>query len=117
MYEPYYDNDTGAFQGVKLDNQSIPKADGNRDWRKFRAWYDAQDPMPFTLADIDPPTQAEKDAERRAAAKAEYDAKTLAKAIVLVMLDEINALRARAGLPERTAAQAKTAIEAKIDGL
>lgn len=37
------------------------------------------------------------------------------RALALVMLDEINLLRAAAGLPARTAAQLKTAVRNRID--
>lgn len=41
----------------------------------------------------------------------------LDEAIVLVILDEINALRTEAGLAERTPAQVINAIQTKLDGL
>ena len=37
------------------------------------------------------------------------------RALALVMLDEINLLRAAAGLPARAAAQLKTAVQDRID--
>ncbi len=55
----------------------------------------------------------------RASAKDTYDldpvAKKYLKAIVELMLDEINTLRALHSLSDRTLAQAKTAIDNKID--
>ncbi len=55
----------------------------------------------------------------RTAAKERFDndpiAKKYLKAIVQVTLDEINILRAIESLPARTLAQAKSAIESKID--
>lgn len=56
-------------------------------------------------------------AANRAAEKARYDNERLIRAVVLVKLDEINAVRAASALPARTAAQLKTAIESKIDSI
>jgi len=41
----------------------------------------------------------------------------LVKAVVLVLIDEINVLRVKAGLAERTPQQAISAIQAKYDSL
>ena len=61
-------------------------------------------------------------ASARAGAKADYDSaiarvEKLSKAIALVALDQINILRTDAARPVVTAAQMKTAIEAKVDTL
>lgn len=39
------------------------------------------------------------------------------RAVALVMLDEINILRAKSGLPQRTTAQLKSAVTAKFKKL
>lgn len=62
--------------------------------------------------------QAEIDARIRTEAIAADDAhfeRAQFKAILLVLLDEINILRAVAGLPPRTIQQAKNAYETKLD--
>lgn len=66
---------------------------------------------------IDAATAAAKDTTSRDADKASYDSKRLFRALVEVLLDEINALRTIEGLPDRTLAQARTAIQGKIDNL
>lgn len=48
-------SDTGKFLGVLDDAKGmIPKDEGNRDWRKFIAWYEQQSPKPFALDDVAP---------------------------------------------------------------
>lgn len=66
---------------------------------------------------IDAATQAARDTSLKDGEKNWYDQKRLFRALVEVLLDEINALRVIEGLPERTLAQARTAIEGKIDNL
>jgi len=68
-------------------------------------------------ANIDAATAAAKDTTSRDADKSSYDSKRLFRALVEVLLDEINALRTIEGLPDRTLAQARTAIQGKIDNL
>jgi hypothetical protein len=51
------------------------------------------------------------------AEKSRFDERKIFRALVEVLLDEINALRTIEGLPLRTIAQARTAILAKIDSL
>ena len=53
----------------------------------------------------------------RAQQKARMDQEKALKALALVILDEFNALRVNAGLPERTAAQLLAAHDAKVDTL
>lgn len=65
MYEPYYDG-RGKFSGVILGDASIPKVAGNREWRKFLAWYAEQNPVPFSLDDIAPPEPTEGELDRAA---------------------------------------------------
>lgn len=54
----------------------------------------------------------EKDAEKEA-----YDVRRLFRALVESLVDEINTLRTLHSLPDRTVAQARTAILNKIDNL
>ncbi len=68
-------------------------------------------------ANIDAATAAAKDTTSRDGEKDWYDNKRLFRALVEVLLDEINALRVIEGLPVRTLAQARTAIQGKIDNL
>ena len=56
-------------------------------------------------------------ASDRTVNKARYENEKALKAIVLLMLDEINILRAQHSLSDRTPAQAKTAFNAKVDSL
>ena len=73
---------------------------------------------------VQPMTQAERDAvdaavvtEIRQAEAAGYDEDKLLRAVALVLLDEVNALRTRASLAPRTTDQLRTAIRAKLDTL
>jgi hypothetical protein len=66
---------------------------------------------------IDAATAASKETTSRDGDKSWYDNKRLFRALVEVLLDEINALRTIEGLPDRTIAQARTAIQGKIDTL
>ena len=73
-------------------------------------------------------TQAERDkvdaeqaqidlVSNRAAAKQELVSAHTLRAIILVILDEINVLRAKAGLALRTATQVESALRDKVDEL
>lgn len=55
----------------------------------------------------------------RTASKAQFDSERIARAVALVMLDEVNALRAAVVpvLPARTQAQLVNAVKAKLDTL
>jgi predicted DNA-binding protein (UPF0251 family) len=66
---------------------------------------------------IDAATAASRVTISRDGEKEAYDNKRLFRALVEVLLDEINALRTIEGLPDRTLAQARTAIQGKIDSL
>lgn len=68
-------------------------------------------------ANIDAATAAAGVASSRDGEKSAYDNQRLFRALVEVLLDEINALRTIEGLPDRTLAQARTAIQGKIDSL
>jgi len=68
--------------------------------------------------DIRPVTQAELDADADAEKDAQSDIETSIggadRALALVFFAEINLLRVEAGLPERTLAQLKSAVKAKL---
>ena len=70
------------------------------------------------IAPYVPPTQAEVDATQQAQLDAISDqvmgTDLALKAFALIVLDEINAMRAKAGLPERTPGQLKAAHRAKL---
>jgi hypothetical protein len=68
-------------------------------------------------ANIDAATAAAGVAISRDKEKDLYDSRRLFRALVEVLIDEINVLRAIESLPNRTLAQARTAIQAKIDNL
>lgn len=69
--------------------------------------------------DLDAAIAAAADAAMRGEAKANYDGQIsmgqALRALVKVLIDEINILRAQHSLPDRTLAQAKTAIQNAID--
>jgi hypothetical protein len=73
---------------------------------------------------VDGATQASRDAEIAAAAvqsridseKARYDNEDILRAVVVLLIDELNLLRAQHSLAARTYAQAKTAVLNAIDG-
>lgn len=72
---------------------------------------------------VDQATRDARDAELAAITAAaelqrekdSYDQKAVLRALALVLLDEVNILRAQHSLPPRTAAQARNAIRAKLD--
>lgn len=68
-------------------------------------------------ANIDAATQAAKDTVSRDAEKDVYDIKRVLRAMVELMIEEFNILRTIEGLPDRTVAQARSAILNKIDNL
>ncbi len=68
-------------------------------------------------ANIDAATQAEKDTTSRDAEKNVYDIERVLRAIVELMIEEFNILRTIESLPDRTLAQARSAILNKIDNL
>jgi hypothetical protein len=77
--------------------------------------------LPPEPAPPSPPTQAELDAAQKANLDSLNDKvmdRDLAlKAFALIVLDEINAMRAKAGLPERTPGQLKAAHRAKLGAI
>ena len=68
-------------------------------------------------ANIDAATRAAQITASRDVEKVNYDQRRLFRAIVELMIDEFNILRTIEGLPDRTIAQARTAILNKIDNL
>jgi len=62
----------------------------------------------------DPMTPQEEDDAKTLEADIEVNFNSTLKAFALVVLSEINTLRANAGLPERTVQQLKSAIKAKL---
>lgn len=66
---------------------------------------------------IDAATQATRNTISRDADKVLYDNKRLWRAVVELLVDELNVLRTIEGLPDRTIAQARAAIRNKIDTL
>lgn len=100
-----------------------------RDWidpsqRRTSTYVDIAGDVVTEMSDVDKDAvdaaaAAAADLARKAAAKDEYDGdfELLIKALALVMIDEVNILRAVAALPDRTAAQLRTAIRNKVDSL
>lgn len=144
-YAVEYSRATGAVVGaLRDDGASVPRDDGNADWRAFTAWADAQaPPVDYTTPAAPVYTEAWLVQAARAAAQSLLDAQKdhvadLLRAIVLVLLDELNTLRqrdrdraadvaaatsladlktrwaARPSLADRTAAQARAAVAAKL---
>lgn len=66
---------------------------------------------------IDAATAADQTTAERDTEKDVYDVRRLFRALVESLVDEINILRAIEGLPDRTVAQARSAILSKIDNL
>jgi hypothetical protein len=66
---------------------------------------------------IDAATQAARNTAGRDFDKDLYDNKRLWRAVVELLIDELNILRTIEGLPDRTIAQARSAIRTKIDNL
>lgn len=66
---------------------------------------------------IDAATEAAKTTTSRDADKVLYDDRRLWRAVVELLIDELNILRTIEGLPDRTIAQARSAIRTKIDNL
>ncbi len=66
---------------------------------------------------IDAATAAAKETSSRDLDKVTYDIERTLRAIVELLVDELNVLRALHSLPDRTIAQARSAIRNKIDNL
>lgn len=80
--------------------------------QQFRKW-DGKGVVEMTEAEKQAVVVAEKQSaeDRRVA---EFDAASAVTAASLVLFDEINSLRTRAGLPARTTQQFKDAVRAKL---
>tara|TARA_R110000822_G_scaffold107393_1_gene236012 strand:+ start:89 stop:442 length:354 start_codon:yes stop_codon:yes gene_type:complete len=100
---------------IDTDELSAPNDAGNRHYAEMMKLVEAGE---LTIAPYVPPTQAEVDAEQQAqldGLNEQVMGGDLAlKAFALIVLDEINGLRAKAGLAERTPAQLKAAHRAKL---
>lgn len=66
---------------------------------------------------IDADIAVARDLAGKESEKEEYDAKRVLRAIVELLIDELNVLRTIEGLPDRTIAQTRSAIRNKIDTL
>jgi hypothetical protein len=93
----------------------MPADLGNRHYAEMMKLVEAGE---LTIAPYVPPTQAEVDAMQQAQLDGLTDkvmgSDLALKAFALIVLDEINAMRAKAGLPERTPGQLKAAYRAKL---
>jgi len=101
------------------DGASIPDDPGNKDWKEYQAWATAGG---VTTAADSLPTAAAILSDERAAAITELLSDTspnakFIRAVLLVILDEINVIRALLPGPPaaRTIAQLKTAVQNKIN--
>lgn len=123
------------------DNASIPNDAGNKDWQAFQSWIGQGNTA--QAADL-PPSTAQVTADQRTAAVDSFlnDSQPVSKierAIILTIIDELNVIRqwmeslkaanGTAGtyaalktginglpaMPDRTPAQAKTAVQNKIN--
>ena len=97
-------------------NMVIPIDAGNRHYAEMMKMVEAGE---LTIAPYVPPTQAEIDADQQVQLdnfnSQVMEADLALKAFALIVLDEINILRAAAGLVARTPAQLKTAHRAKLN--
>ena len=103
---------------IQVDNASVPAEAGNRHYAEMMKLVEAGE---LTIAPYVPPTQAELDADQQAQLdglnEQVMDGDLALKAFALIVLDEINAMRAKAGLAERTPAQLKAAHRAKLGAI
>jgi hypothetical protein len=100
---------------IQTDEMSIPNDAGNRHYAEMMKLVEAGE---LTIAPYVPPTQADLDADQQAQLDdlndKVMDSDLALKAFALIVLDEINGLRAKAGLAERTPGQLKAAHRAKL---
>ena len=100
---------------IQTDGMVVPADAGNRHYAEMMKLVEAGE---LTIAPYVPPTQAEIDATQQAQLDGLNEqvmgADLALKAFALIVLDEINGMRAKAGLPERTPAQLKAAHRAKL---
>ena len=103
----------GGF--IQTDKSTIPADAGNRHYAEMMKLVESGE---LTIAPYVPPTQAELDATQQAQLDAlneqVMNSDLALKAFALIVLDEINAMRAKAGLAERTPGQLKAAHRAKL---
>ncbi len=109
-------NAAGIFMGVSPgDGVFVPNDPGSQDYQAFLLWNAAQQP-PLDVSDQPPADQTAALRSTAVTLLASPDSQPkLLRALMLVVLDEINALRANAGLTARTMNQLKTAIVNKIN--
>lgn len=100
---------------IKTDEMSVPADAKNRHYAEMMKLVEDGE---LTIAPYVPPTQAELDADQQTQLDDLNDkvmgSDLALKAFALIVLDEINGLRAKAGLPERTPGQLKAAHRAKL---
>tara|TARA_R110000824_G_scaffold368271_1_gene557567 strand:+ start:3078 stop:3431 length:354 start_codon:yes stop_codon:yes gene_type:complete len=100
---------------IQTDAMSVPANAGNRHYAEMMKLVEAGE---LTIAPYVPPTQAEVDATQQSQLDDLNDkvmgSDLALKAFSMIVLDEINAMRAKAGLPERTPGQLKAAHRAKL---
>jgi hypothetical protein len=100
---------------IQVGNFSVPADAGNRHYAEMMKLVEAGE---LTIAPYVPPTQAEVDATQQSQLDDLNDkvmgSDLALKAFALIVLDEINGLRAKAGLAERTPGQLKAAHRAKL---
>jgi hypothetical protein len=100
---------------IQTDGMVVPADAGNRHYAEMMKLVEDGE---LTIAPYVPPTQAELDADQQAQLDGlndkVMDGDLALKAFALIVLDEINALRAAAGLNVRTPAQLKAAHRAKL---
>tara|TARA_R110000823_G_scaffold288313_1_gene406505 strand:+ start:8829 stop:9182 length:354 start_codon:yes stop_codon:yes gene_type:complete len=103
---------------IQTDSLSVPVDASNRHYAEMMELVKAGK---LTIAPYVPTTQAELDAEQQAQLDGINDkvmgSDLALKAFALIVLDEINGLRAAAGLVERTPAQLKAAHRAKLNSI
>jgi hypothetical protein len=103
---------------IQTDGMSVPADTANRHYSEMMKLVEDGE---LTIAPYVPPTQAELDADQQAqldGLNEQVMGSDLAlKAFALIVLDEINGLRSKAGLPDRTPAQLKAAHRAKLDSI
>ena len=114
-----YTNAKYAESGtIQIGDTSVPTDAGNRHYAEMMELVEAGE---LTIAPYVPPTQAEVDADQQSQLDdlndKVMDSDLALKAFALIVLDEINLLRAGAGLNVRTPAQLKAAHRAKLGAI
>lgn len=112
VHDPDYENQPDWF---KCNDMDIPNCLG-----KYKKWNESENKVEeMTQAEKDVVDQAETDAiaQKIENSKNIDNLEKLTKALALVILGEINILRVKAGLSERTVSQLKTAVKNKYETL